>query len=386
MESDERYMWLALDLARKGWGKTNPNPAVGAVLVRDGEVVGTGFHEAAGKEHAEIVALQNAGEKAQGATLYINLEPCCHYGRTPPCVDALIFAGIRRAVVANIDPNPLVSGKSLKKLESAGISVKTGVLEEKAQRINEAFFKYITSGTPFVALKMAMTLDGKIATRGGKSQWISGEKSRNYVHRLRAMSDGIMVGINTVLQDDPQLTVRLEGEKDRQPTRIIVDSRGRIPLESKVVLSAGQTKTILATSDLAPSDKLDKLNSAGLEVLLLPLRHNKVDLASLIAVLGEREISILLVEGGGTLNYALLEEGLVDKLYLFIAPLLFGGKNALTPIEGEGVEEVENAWSVRDLELKQLENDLLIIGYPMRREDNVYGNNRRTWGSNKEAT
>ncbi len=386
MESDERYMWLALDLARKGWGKTNPNPAVGAVLVRDGEVVGTGFHEAAGKEHAEIVALQNAGEKAQGATLYINLEPCCHYGRTPPCVDALIFAGIRRAVVANIDPNPLVSGKSLKKLESAGISVKTGVLEEKAQRINEAFFKYITSGTPFVALKMAMTLDGKIATRGGKSQWISGEKSRNYVHRLRAMSDGIMVGINTVLQDDPQLTVRLEGEKDRQPTRIIVDSRGRIPLESKVVLSAGQTKTILATSDLAPSDKLDKLNSAGLEVLLLPLRHNKVDLASLIAALGEREISILLVEGGGTLNYALLEEGLVDKLYLFIAPLLFGGKNALTPIEGEGVEEVENAWSVRDLELKQLENDLLIIGYPMRREDNVYGNNRRTWGSNKEAT
>ncbi len=385
MESDERYMWLALDLARQGWGKTNPNPAVGAVLVKDGEVVGTGFHEAAGKEHAEITALQNAGDKAQGATLYINLEPCCHYGRTPPCVDALISAGIRRAVVGNIDPNPLVSGKSLKKLEAAGISVKTGVLEEKAQRLNEAFFKYIASGKPFVALKMAMTLDGKIATRGGKSQWISGERSRNFVHHLRSMSDGVMVGINTVLQDDPQLTVRLEEETKRHPVRIIVDSRGRIPMESKVVLSAKETKTILATTDLAPPEKLEKLSSAGVEVLLLPLKNNRVDLGSLISALGKKEICVLLVEGGGTLNYALLEEGLLDKLYIFIAPLLFGGKDALTPVEGEGIDSVENAWAVHDIELKQLENDLLIIGYPMRGEEIVYGDNRRAWRNNTKA-
>lgn len=372
MESDERYMWMALDLARKGCGKTNPNPMVGAVLVKDGEVVGTGFHHRAGEPHAEVIALKEAGEKARGATLYTNLEPCSHFGRTPPCTEALIEAGIRKVVMATTDPNPLVAGNGAAMLKQAGIKVKHGVLEEKAKRLNEVFFKYILSGTPFVVAKTAMTMDGKIATATGKSRWISGKKSRLFVHRLRSMCDGIMVGINTVLQDNPRLDVRLEGEEESNPIRIIVDSEAKLPLDAIVVKTAPQHKTILATTARAAGQKLASLRSRGVEVLVLPAQNEKVDLRALMHALGQQEISILLVEGGGTLNYSLLEQNLIDKLYCFIAPLLFGGRGAPTPLEGAGIMEPEQAWVVENMEIKQLENDLLIIGYPVRRGDIVH--------------
>lgn len=385
MESDERYMWMALDLARKGWGRTNPNPMVGAVLVKNGEVVGTGFHQRAGEPHAEIIALAEAGEKARGAAMYTNLEPCCHFGRTPPCTDALIEAGIRKLVTATLDPNPLVSGRGLARLQQAGIKVKSGVLEEKARRLNEVFFKYITSGTPFVVAKTAMTLDGKIATSSGKSRWITGEKSRDFVHRLRSICDGIMVGINTVLQDNPRLNVRLEGEEENSPKRVIVDSRGRLPLDAVVVKTAARSKTILATTALAPEEKLASLRSCGVEVLVLPIKDDKVDLQALMGALGKQEISILLVEGGGTLNYSLLEQNLIDKLYCFIAPILFGGKDAPTPLEGPGIGEPDKAWIVKDLEMKQLEDDLLIIGYPARREEIVHRSGGRVGRGAEQA-
>ena len=385
MESDERYMWMALDLARKGLGRTNPNPMVGAVLVKNGEVVGTGFHQRAGEPHAEIIALAEAGEKARGATMYTNLEPCCHLGRTPPCTDALIEAGIRKVVAATRDPNPLVSGRGLARLQHAGIKVKSGVLEEKACRLNEVFIKYITFGTPFVMAKTAMTLDGKIATSSGKSRWITGEKSRNYAHILRSRCDGIMVGINTVLQDNPKLNVRLEGESGNDPKRIIVDSRGRLPLDATVVKTAARGKTILATTALAPKEKLASLRSRGVDVLILPMKDNKVDLQALMGILGKQEISILLVEGGGTLNYSLLEQNLIDKLYCFIAPILFGGKDAPTPLEGPGIGEPDKAWIVEELEMKQLEDDLLIIGYPARREDIVHRPGGRVGRSTEQA-
>jgi len=386
MDSDERYMWMALDLARQGWGKTSPNPMVGAVLVKNGEVVGTGFHAKAGEPHAEIIALQEAGEKARAATLYTNLEPCCHYGRTPPCTDAIIKAGVRKVVIATYDPNPVVSGRGVQKLKDAGIKVKVGVLEEKARRLNEVFFKYITTKKPFVVVKTAMTLDGKIATSTGKSRWITGEKSRKFVHRLRSMSDGIMVGINTVLQDDPLLTVRLEGEKRVGPVRVIVDSKGRLPLDSKIVKTSRETKTVLATTELAPQDKLEKLRALGVEILVLPGKNGRVDLQELMLALGKKEISVLLVEGGGTLNYSLLTENIVDKIYLFIAPMLLGGQQAPTPLEGVGISEIEDSWLVEKMEMKQLDKDLLIIGYPMRRQEVVYRDSGRAGRNIGSAT
>lgn len=385
MESDERYMWMALDLARKACGKTNPNPMVGAVLVKDGEVVGTGFHHRAGEPHAEIIALKEAGEKARGATLYTNLEPCSHFGRTPPCTEALIEAGIRKVVMATSDPNPVVAGNGAAKLEQAGIKVKEGVLEEKAKRLNEVFFKYIVSGTPFVVAKTAMTMDGKIATYTGKSRWITGKKSRNFVHRLRAMCDGIMVGINTIMQDNPRLDVRLEDETESHPIRIIVDSTGKLPHDSAVVNTASKQKTILATTDRAPEEKLALLRSRGVDVLVLPSQNEKVDLHALMLALGQQGVSIIMAEGGGTLNYSLLELNLIDKLYCFIAPLLFGGKDAPTPLEGAGIMEPDQAWIVENMEIKQLENDLLIIGYPVRRKDIVHRTGGGTGRSGEPA-
>jgi diaminohydroxyphosphoribosylaminopyrimidine deaminase/5-amino-6-(5-phosphoribosylamino)uracil reductase len=386
MDPDERYMWMALDLARRACGKTSPNPMVGTVIVRGGEVVGTGFHKKAGDQHAEIVALTEAGAKARKATLYANLEPCSHQGRTPPCTEAIIRAGIRKVVIATVDPNPLVSGQGIRILQEAGIKVKVGVLEDKARRLNEIFFKFITTKKPFVMVKAAMSLDGKIATTTGKSRWISGEKSRKFAHQLRAVSDGIMVGINTILQDDSQLTVRLDGEKVANPVRIIVDSRGRLPLDSKVVKTARETKTILATTTLAAPEKLKALEDAGVEVLTLSLQSEQVNLKELMLALGEKEISALLVEGGGTLNYSLLKENIIDKIYFFIAPFLLGGENAPTPLGGVGACELKESWKVQDLELKQLDNDLLIIGYPVRRREVVHRNSGGIGGNIRSAT
>ena len=364
MDADEKYMWMALDLARQGRGGTNPNPMVGAVLVRDGEIVGTGYHQVAGGPHAEVIALRKAGEKAKSARLYVNLEPCAHHGRTAPCADAIVKAGVAEVVAAMEDPNPLVAGRGFQKLAAAGIAVKTGVLEEKARRLNEVFVKYITTGTPFVSVKTAMTLDGKIATRTGESHWITGDKSRQYVHRLRHYNDAVMVGIDTVLHDDPRLTTRLEGGGGRDPWRVVVDSTARLPLDARVINPGSRARLLLAVTEAAPREKCAALRDKGVEVITVPSAEGRVDLAALMRRLAEKEIASLLVEGGGTLNYSLLEAGLVDKLFLFIAPLIFGGSAGATAFGGTGVASLNQAWRVNELELKQFDRDLLLIGYP----------------------
>jgi len=365
LDADDRFMWMALDLARQGRGRTSPNPMVGAVVVQGSEVVATGFHQAAGLPHAEIVALKKAGEKARGATLYVNLEPCNHHGRTGPCTEAIIKAGIARVVAATQDPNPLVPGKGFARLAEAGIKVKQGVLEDKARQLNEAFIKYITTGLPFVGVKVAMSLDGKIGTITGDSQWITGEKARQFVHRLRDQSDAIMVGIETVLKDNPRLTARVEGGGGKDPARVIVDSTARLPLDARVIESASSAPTILAVTDQAPPEKCKALEDKGVDVIVMPHQNGRVDLKALMKKLAEREFAAVLVEGGGTLNYSLLDQRLVDKLFIFIAPLIIGGKESPTAFAGSGIESLKKAWSVENIEMKQFDQDLLLIGYPV---------------------
>ncbi len=381
MDADERFMWMTLDLARQGRGLTNPNPMVGVVVVKDGEVVGTGYHKVAGGSHAEIIALQKAGERARGATLYANLEPCSHQGKTPPCVEAIITAGIKKVVVAMNDPNPLVNGKGIRFLSKNGVKVKVGILEEKARHLNEIFIKYITTRKPFVIVKTAMSLDGKIATRKGDSRWITGEKSRQMAHRLRSRADGIVVGIETVLHDDPALTTRIADDKDhnKDAARIILDSKARLPLDAKVINADSNAPTIVVVTEEAPQERCNALISQGVEVIVLPSHEGKVSLKALMEILGQREITCLLVEGGGTVNYSFMEENLIDKLYLFLAPIICGGRNAPTSFSGEGIDILNKAWAVSNLELKQYGEDLLLIGYPNKREEretDVYGNSR----------
>jgi len=370
LDTDERFMWMALDLARQGRGRTSPNPMVGAVIVQESEVVGTGYHQAAGSPHAEIIALEKAGKKAKGATLYLNLEPCCHQGRTGPCTEAIINAGISRVVAAMQDPNPLVSGKGFARLREAEIKVKEGVLEEKARQLNEGFIKYIATSRPFVAIKVAMSLDGKIGTITGDSQWITGEKARQFVHRLRDHTDVIMVGIGTVLKDNPRLTTRIEDGGGKDPVRVIVDSTARLPIDAKVVEGTSTARTILAVTEQAPLDKLKSLEEKGVEIIKLPSIQGFVDLVALMKELAKRDLTAVLVEGGGTLNYSLLSQGLVDKLYVFIAPLILGGRQSPTAFGGSGIESLSKAWLVEDIEMKQFDQDLLLIGYPVPGKSN----------------
>ena len=360
--SKEKYMWMALDLAKKSRGRTSPNPLVGAVVVKEGEVVGTGSHKEAGGPHAEVFALEEAGENAYGATLYVNLEPCSHYGRTPPCVEKIISTGIKKVVASHLDPNPKVAGKGFDILRKSGVSVTTGILEKEARKLNEAFIKHITTGLPFVTLKAATTLDGKIATKTGASRWITGEKSREAVHRLRDMSDAILTGIGTVIADDPQLTTRLQ-KGGRDPIRIVVDSRARISLDAKILNLNSAAPTIVAVTEKANSENIKKLEEKGAEVLVTPEKDGQVNLKNLLSELGRREIQNLVVEGGGTLGYSLLEQGLVDKIYCFIAPLIFGGERAPSFIGGDGITSVSDAWSLEDLEIKNYDKDLLLVGY-----------------------
>ncbi|MDW7738742.1 MAG: bifunctional diaminohydroxyphosphoribosylaminopyrimidine deaminase/5-amino-6-(5-phosphoribosylamino)uracil reductase RibD [Bacillota bacterium] len=368
MDADDRYMWMALDLARQGRGRTSPNPMVGAVVVQGSEVLATGYHQAAGTPHAEIIALKKAGEKAEGATLYLNLEPCAHHGRTGPCTEAIIKAGISRVVAAMQDPNPLVSGRGFARLTEAGIKVKEGVLEQKARQLNEVFIKYITEQLPFVSVKVAMSLDGKIGTATGDSQWITGDKARQFVHRLRDNTDVIMVGIETVLKDNPRLTTRIEGGGGKDPVKVVVDSTARLPLDARVIESSSSARLILAVTEQASKEKLRALKDRGVEVLVMPAKEGRVDLKALMKKLAERELSAVLVEGGGTLNYSLLEQSLIDKLFIFIAPLIIGGRESPTAFSGVGVEKLASAWSVEDVELKQFDKDLLLIGYPVLKQ------------------
>jgi len=358
------YMEHALSLAKLALGHASPNPAVGAVVVKEGVIVGEGYTQPPGSHHAEVVALQQAGEKARGAAMYVTLEPCSYYGRTPPCTRAIAAAGIAEVRLSIVDPNPLVCGRGKAELEAAGVRTFLGEYEEEAREINESYIKFITSGVPFVLAKFAMSLDGKIATKTGDSRWISGEESRRYVHGLRHQVDAIMVGVNTIVADDPQLTARAGregGKAEKQPLRIIVDSRGRTPTTARVLQMPG--KTLVAVAGEIESAKAGALTQAGAEVLRLPSREEQVDLAELLRVLGKREVTSLLVEGGATLFGSLLEQGLVDKLLVFIAPIIIGGGEAKSSVEGQGVEKIAQAMSLSRVKVERLGDDVLISGY-----------------------
>lgn len=361
--TDEYYIRRTFELAARARGRTSPNPLVGAVVVRDGQVVGEGFHRQAGLPHAEIEALKAAGEAARGATLYVNLEPCCHTGRTGPCTEAIIAAGIKRVVAAMADPNPLVAGKGFARLREAGIEVTVGILEKEARALNEAFIKYITTRRPFVILKTAMSLDGKIATVTGESKWITGPEARRYVHELRDSCDAILVGIGTILKDDPSLTTRLP-EGGRDPVRVILDSRARTPLTARVLNQESTASTLIAVTEMAPRERVAALREAGAEVLACG-PGPAVDLEVLLSALGEREITSLLVEGGSTVNASFLMQGLVDKLVWFIAPLIIGGAGAIGPVGGSGVRHLARAIRLRELSIRQLGSDLCVEAYPV---------------------
>lgn len=365
---DIEYMKRAMELSLLGRGYTNPNPLVGAVIVKNGKIIGEGFHQVYGGPHAEVNAFNNATEDPKGGILYVTLEPCSHYGKTPPCANAIVERGIERVVIGMKDPNPLVAGKGIEILEQNGIQVKTGILQDEISKINEIFLKYITTQKPFCILKTAMTLDGKIATASGDSKWITNEASRAYVHELRHQVAGIMVGVNTVLIDDPMLTTRLEHKKGIDPIRIIVDTRGRIPLEAKVLNTESKAKTIIATTKLIDSSKVKALQSLGAEVIITPLKEDKVDLADLMRQLGDMKIDSVLIEGGSTLNFSALEEGIVDKVISFIAPKIIGGKDAKTPVGGEGLSKIKDAFILKDIKITKFDEDMMIEGYLERSE------------------
>ena len=362
MNQDIYFMQLALDLAQKARGYTSPNPMVGAIIVKNGKVIGSGFHQRAGMPHAEIIALRQVGKEAAGATMYVTLEPCAHTGRTAPCTEKIIAAGIKRVVVAMTDPNPLVNGKGIKQLKAAGLEVQCGVLAQEARQLNEAFIKYITCKRPFSALKTGMTLDGKIATHTKASRWITGAASRRYGHLLRHQYDAIMVGIGTVLADDPRLNTRLPGGGN-DPLRVIIDSTAKIPLTARVI-SENPERTIIATTEAADKKKIAALRAKGVEIISLPpTAEGKVPLGEMMTVLGQKEITSVLVEGGSTLNFALFAAGLIDKVHFFIAPLIFGGTAAPTPVGGKGVATVEEAWRLTNVNYDFYEDDILITGY-----------------------
>jgi len=363
---DEQYMRQALSIAQHAIGRTSPNPMVGAVIVCDGRVVGQGWHRQAGTPHAEINALQQAGDLAQGATMYVTLEPCSHYGRTGPCADALIAAGIKKVVVAMNDPNPLVAGQGIKKLREASIEVVEGVLAGEAAILNEIFIKYISTQMPFVVLKSAMSLDGKIAAFTGHSQWITGPESRERVQKLRDCYDAILVGIGTVLADNPSLTTRLS-YRGKNPIRIIIDSMARTPLDAHVVTD-GLAPTIIVVTPEAPKDRIHALSACGAEVFVAKAKQGGVDLRELFKALTRQCISSILIEGGGSINASVLAENLVDKIYWFIAPKIIGGQGALGPVGGQGVTDVNHAYLFEDMNVEPIGQDLLISAYMRNRE------------------
>jgi len=354
-------MKLALELAEKARGCTSPNPLVGCVIVSpEGEIVGRGYHHKAGQPHAEINAMADAGDKVKGATAYVTLEPCSHYGRTGPCCEALIKAGIKKVVAAADDPNPKVAGRGFARLREAGVEVVRGVLAKEAYRQNEVFMHWMTTGRPFVVMKYAMTLDGKIATASGDSQWISNEKSRTYAHYLRSIYDAILVGKNTVLNDDPSLTVRLVEGKN--PLRIVLDSKCQLPLDRKVFRD-GAADTLVVTGPKADKEKAAALAKLPrVKVLTVPETDGHLDLGTLLDTLGNQEITSVLVEGGSKVHGAFLDQKLVDRVYAFVAPCLIGGRDNLTAVGGEGAEAMDKRVTLSEVQIKTFDSDVLITG------------------------
>lgn len=354
---DQAYMQRALALAELGRGWTSPNPMVGAVLVKDGRIIGEGYHARCGELHAERAALAACTEDPRGATLYVTLEPCCHQGRQPPCTDAILEAGISRVVVGSGDPNPQVAGKGLDILRRAGVQVTEGICTEACEALNDVFFHYIRTGTPYVVLKYAMTLDGKLAAYTGQSQWITGEEARRHVHVQRGRYRAILVGVGTVLADDPRLTCRIEGGRD--PLRIVCDTHLRTPLPAQVVQTARTVPTLIATCEADP-DKRKPYEDLGVQVWTLPEKDGKVDLAALFDRLGRAGIDSVLLEGGAQLHWAALEAGLVHKVQAYLAPKLLGGSTALSPVGGQGFPHPDQAVRLKTPKLTWLGEDLLM--------------------------
>ena len=357
------FMQRALTLAASARGHTSPNPLVGAVVVQGDRIVGEGYHRKAGETHAEINALSHAGKAAHNATLYVTLEPCCHWGRTPPCTEAIIRAGIASTFVAHVDPNPKVTGKGMRQLERAGIHVHAGLCEDEARRLNEIYIKYIHTRRPFVILKSAISLDGKIATVSGESQWITSQASRLKAHEIRGSVDAILVGIGTILRDNPSLTTRIPNQDGKDAIRIVVDSQGRTPLTAKIFNPKSEAGVIVAVAENASPEKVEKLQAAGAEVLVIEEEQNRVCLSALMRKLGQKEITSVLIEGGGEINASALKAKIVDKVSFFIAPKLIGGVNAPGSIGGEGIQRLSEALALRDLNIMPIEEDFLIEGY-----------------------
>jgi diaminohydroxyphosphoribosylaminopyrimidine deaminase/5-amino-6-(5-phosphoribosylamino)uracil reductase len=361
--NDTQYMQTALALAAQGAGYVSPNPMVGAVVVRDGQVVGQGYHQKVGGAHAEINALNAAGESARGATLYVTLEPCNHYGRTPPCTQKIVTAGVSRVVVAMKDPNPHVGGGGCEFLSQQGIEVLTGVCEAEAQKLNESFVKYTQTNRPFVVLKVAATLDGRIATRTGDARWVTGEKARAHVHGLRRAMDGILVGIGTVLADDPQLTARVAGHPAVDPVRFVLDTRLRIPVSARMLSQSSSAPTYLVCGPQAPAQARQKLIRDGVHVLETPLDQGRIDLPALMTRLGEMQITSLLIEGGSRVAAAALAAGVVDKVVWFYAPKILGGDDGVPICTGAGPALMKDAFKVRRMSVLQIGEDILAEGY-----------------------
>jgi diaminohydroxyphosphoribosylaminopyrimidine deaminase/5-amino-6-(5-phosphoribosylamino)uracil reductase len=364
---DEHFMQMALDLAKKGRGFTSPNPMVGAVIVKNGKVVGKGFHQAAGSPHAEVNAIDDAGALAKDATLYVTLEPCNHTGRTPPCTEKVLAAGIKKVVVAMKDPNPEVTGGGIDYLKSRGVHITEGVCEDQAKTLNEVFLKYIKTKRPFSIIKCAATLDGQIATRTGDSRWVTGEESREFVHRLRHAVDAIMVGINTVIQDDPSLTTRLknrqENERGLDPIRIILDTHLRIPENAKLLRLNSDSGTIIVTGHTVPKDKKDRLAALGARILESPVKDDLIDLDKLMEQLGALGVTSLLIEGGSRVIASALSAGIVEKAMFFFAPKILGGDDGVSICKGSGTAYMNHCIPVKDIHIRRFGDDVMIAGY-----------------------
>jgi len=355
--TDEEYMKLAIDLARKGCGYVDPNPMVGALVVKGGKIIGEGYHEKYGMPHAERNALASCTDPPDGASLYVTLEPCCHYGKTPPCTEAIIESGVARVIVGCVDPNPLIAGKGIKELRRYGVSVTVGVLENECTELNEVFFHYIKTSTPYVVMKYAMTIDGKTAAYTGKSRWVTGEAARRRVHEDRHRYASIMVGAGTVIKDDPLLTCRIEGGQN--PVRIICDTRLRTPLCSQVVETAGAVPTIIATA-CCDEEKKKPYTDKNCEIMTISKDGEHIDLNELMIKLAAKKIDSVLLEGGATLNWSALQSGIVQKVQAYIAPKIFGGAGAVSPVGGIGVADPGGAFLLINSSLTMLDEDILI--------------------------
>lgn len=363
MMNHEHYMRMALDLAFKGAGYVSPNPMVGAVVVKDGGVVGQGYHQAVGGPHAEVNAIDDAGDQAFEATLYVTLEPCNHQGRTPPCTQKIIDAGIRQVIVAMADPNPNVAGGGNVYLQSKGVDVTCGICEQEAVRLNESFIKYIRTGRPFVVLKMAATLDGRIATRTGHARWVTGPQAREFVHQLRHNMDGIMVGVGTAKADDPELTCRIESGQAVDPIRVVLDTHLSLSPTARMLNQSSSAKTIIVCAPDAEKQKKANLQNRGAKILEVSLEHGRIDLKMLMDQLGDQGITSLLIEGGAQVAASILQAGVADKVHFFYAPKIMGGEDGIPMFAGQGPDKMDQCLSVKEAHVSRMGHDILVTGY-----------------------